>query len=458
MNKLILPDNVSLIINVLRAAGYEAYAVGGCVRDCIMGGVPDDWDITTSALPEQVKGLFTKTVDTGIKHGTVTVILHGTGYEVTTYRIDGEYHDGRHPDSVSFTASLEEDLKRRDFTINAFVFNDEDGIIDMFDGLSDLKNGIIRCVGEPRARFSEDALRILRALRFAARFSFTIDPATLEAAREIGPNLKKVSAERIRTELDKLLLSDNPDYISLLHELDLDKIVLPQMCQISPRQMDEMKKALREAEPVRSIRWAILCFYLAEAACRCSQQTDFTSEQYSAEYAETTNRILRQLKFDNKTIDTVTLFVKHAVRQLPIPCTSAQVSCPAASGSDSVASGSDSAVSVSGSASDSRYETRLLIHDIGWENLDAFLEFRRSLSPSADIEGLKHICDDIFAGHECTCMKELDINGRILIDSGYAPGTGIGIILDGLLDAALKDPTVNSLDKLLKMAEEFSDK
>ena len=173
--KIILLEAVKKIINVLQSAGYEAWAVGGCVRDSILHREPDDWDITTSAKPEQVKEIFGKTVDTGLKHGTVTIIKHGKGYEVTTYRIDGEYLEGRHPDTVEFTPDLREDLKRRDFTINAMAYNPEQGVIDIFSGQEDLEKGIIRCVGEASERFDEDALRILRAVRFAAQLDFLIE-------------------------------------------------------------------------------------------------------------------------------------------------------------------------------------------------------------------------------------------------------------------------------------------
>ena len=178
MFQINLPEDVKYILNILRTAGYEAYAVGGCVRDCLLGKLPQDWDVTTSALPEDVKRLFPRTVDTGIKHGTVTVMVKSEGYEVTTYRVDGEYTDGRHPESVSFTACLDEDLKRRDFTINALVYNEATGVTDLFGGTTDLENGIIRCVGVAEERFGEDALRILRAVRFSAQLGFDIEKDT----------------------------------------------------------------------------------------------------------------------------------------------------------------------------------------------------------------------------------------------------------------------------------------
>ena len=213
-----IPQAVEKIIDTLEAGGFEAYAVGGCVRDTLLGREPEDWDITTSARPEQVKSLFRRTVDTGIQHGTVTVLENHQGYEVTTYRIDGEYEDGRHPKQVEFTASLTEDLKRRDFTINAMAYSKKTGIVDEFGGMEDLKRGIIRCVGAAQERFTEDALRILRAIRFSAQLGFSIEEQTLEAVRQIAPNLVHVSKERIQVELTKLLKSPHPERMSLVFD------------------------------------------------------------------------------------------------------------------------------------------------------------------------------------------------------------------------------------------------
>ena len=208
-----LPEHVKTIIQKLESHGYEAYAVGGCVRDTLLGRTPGDWDITTSAAPQQVKAIFRKTVDTGIQHGTVTVILDHVGYEVTTYRIDGDYADSRHPSEVTFTSNLEEDLKRRDFTINAMAYNEKTGLKDCFGGYEDLQKGIIRCVGDPKERFGEDALRMLRAVRFSAQLGFSIEKKTWQALCELAPSLVHVSKERVQVELTKTLLSDRPEFI-----------------------------------------------------------------------------------------------------------------------------------------------------------------------------------------------------------------------------------------------------
>ena len=226
--RLTIPPKVSEILDILHSHGYEAYAVGGCVRDSILARTPDDWDITTSANPEEVKGLFRRTVDTGLQHGTVTVLLGEESFEVTTYRLDGEYEDSRHPREVTFTSSLQEDLKRRDFTINAMAYNRQEGLVDFFGGMADLQRKVIRAVGDPKERFSEDALRIMRAVRFSAQLGFSIERKTYEALRELAPSLVHISAERIQTELVKLLLSEHPEYLEAAWQTGITRVILPE--------------------------------------------------------------------------------------------------------------------------------------------------------------------------------------------------------------------------------------
>ena len=223
-----IPKHASDIIKTLSAHGYEAYVVGGCVRDSILGKEPADWDITTSALPEQVKALFPRTIDTGLKHGTVTIMMDKVGYEVTTYRIDGTYEDHRRPNEVTFTSDLKEDLMRRDFTINAMAYNEEQGLVDLFGGIQDLTDRIIRCVGNPAERFDEDALRMLRAVRFAGQLNFKIEENTKAAIEAQHTFLKDVSAERIQTELMKLLVSGHPEMIRTAYETGLTSVFLPE--------------------------------------------------------------------------------------------------------------------------------------------------------------------------------------------------------------------------------------
>lgn len=263
-----LPEKVKYIIDRITEAGYEAYAVGGCVRDSILGREPDDWDITTSAKPQQIKALFRRTVDTGIAHGTVTVMLDREGYEVTTYRIDGEYEDHRHPREVVFTSQLVEDLRRRDFTINAMAYNESAGLVDAFDGMGDIRRGMIRCVGCARERFTEDALRILRALRFSAQLGYEIQEDTGEAIRELAPSLAAISAERIQTELVKLLLSHHPDYLRQAYEMGVTAVILPELdcCMKTPQNHphhcytvgEHILHSLLEVPAARDLRLAML--------------------------------------------------------------------------------------------------------------------------------------------------------------------------------------------------------
>lgn len=224
-----LPKNVVFILNELYKRGYEGYIVGGCVRDYLMGIKPHDYDITTSALPEEVKQIFSHTADTGIQHGTVTVIIDKVGYEITTYRIDGEYKDNRHPEEVIFTDRLTGDLSRRDFTINAIAYNNIKGYVDLFGGMEDIKNRIIRGVGEPDKRFKEDALRMMRAVRFSAQLDFSIEENTMKALKENAGLIENISIERIREEFFKLIMSDHNERLQILLESGMTEYFLPEI-------------------------------------------------------------------------------------------------------------------------------------------------------------------------------------------------------------------------------------
>ncbi len=253
MIKIQVPEAARKIIEQLNTSGFEAYVVGGCVRDSLLGRSPEDWDITTSAKPEQVKEIFNRTVDTGIQHGTVTVLIDHEGYEVTTYRIDGEYEDGRHPKSVEFTGNLLEDLKRRDFTINAMAYSDREGLVDAFDGVKDLEGRVIRCVGNPLDRFNEDALRILRAIRFSAQLGFDMEAKTRAAISVIAPNMAKVSKERIQVELTKLLLSDHPGRLMDVYENGIGPYISEHF-EDAGKKLFEAER-LTELPPEKHMRW-----------------------------------------------------------------------------------------------------------------------------------------------------------------------------------------------------------
>ena len=280
--KIELPGKVKYIIDTLICAGYEAYAVGGCIRDSILGRVPGDWDITTSASPLQVKQLFPKTVDTGILHGTVTVLEGGEGFEVTTYRIDGEYEDQRHPCEVTFTSDLLEDLKRRDFTVNAMAYNEAQGLIDEFGGIEDLKNQVIRCVGEPAHRFTEDALRMMRAVRFAAQLGFTIEKHTKMAISQLAPDLGKISAERIQAELVKLLVSDHPEEMRTVYETGMSRVFLPEFDEMMHTPQNNRYHrynvgehtilAMQNIRPDKILRLTMLLHDVGKPACKTADE------------------------------------------------------------------------------------------------------------------------------------------------------------------------------------------
>ena len=316
-----IPEQVNGILETLQGAGHEAYVVGGCVRDALLGREPHDWDITTSALPLEVKTLFPRTIDTGLQHGTVTVMCGRTGYEVTTFRVDGVYEDGRHPKEVTFTPSLEEDLKRRDFTINAMAYDGKGGLIDLFDGQRDLEKGIVRAVGDPMQRFSEDALRIMRAVRFSAQLGYEIDGATLEAASVLAPNLKKISAERIRDELEKTLMSDRPDFLRTAWKAGITRQFLPEFdaCmeteQINPHHCytvgEHTLKAVSLARKDKVLRLTMLLHDFGKPACRT---TDDKGVDHFYKHGEVgygmAQAILKRLKYDNATIRQVVPLVQ----------------------------------------------------------------------------------------------------------------------------------------------------
>lgn len=411
MVRIDLPKDVKYIIDTLSTHGCEAYAVGGCVRDSILGRTPGDWDITTSALPMQVKELFRRTIDTGIQHGTVTVMLGKNGYEVTTYRIDGRYEDSRHPESVEFTPNLEEDLKRRDFTINAMAYNDEHGIVDIFDGVGDLERGIIRCVGRALDRFEEDALRILRAVRFSAQLGFEIEEETAKAAKELSPNLKKISSERIHTEFNKMLKSDHPDYFAVADRIGIMEMVLPEYHGMSAADKEFAGRFAKECACELPERYAAMLLLSG-------------GQQDSA--ADICARALKRLKLDNDTINTAAMLVRWC--NVTLTTDEAQL--------------------------------RHLIYNVGDANIIRILRFRLAYevcagNDTALIKQVIDICTDILERGDCVSLKMLAITGKELIALGVPAGRQMGAILNELLMEVLDNPQLNEksvlAEKALKM-------
>ncbi|MBQ8518791.1 MAG: CCA tRNA nucleotidyltransferase [Agathobacter sp.] len=438
-----LPVDVKNIIETLEANGYEAFAVGGCVRDTLLLRVPGDWDITTSAKPEEVKALFSHTIDTGIQHGTVTVMKNHVGYEVTTYRIDGEYEDARHPKEVIFTANLVEDLKRRDFTINAMAYNDRVGIVDEFQGIQDLEDKVIRCVGNPKERFSEDALRMLRAVRFAAQLGFCIEEETKAAIRELAPTLAKVSKERIAVELVKILVSDHPEEIRTAYELGLTRVFMPEFdVAMETVQNNHHHKytvgehsivAMQHVRPEKMIRLIMLLHDLAKPVVLTTDDRGYDHfVGHTQAGANMAKGILRRLKFDNATIDFVYRMVKHHDDRPPM---------------------------------DNMALVRRRISEIGLENMPMMIEIKRAdilaqsdynfESKMAYVDDLEKAYKEVLEKNYCVDKKDLSVNGRDLIAMGMKPGEEIGVVLDLLFDIVINDPNLNQREKLLERANKL---
>ena len=437
-----IPEGARHILDVLGGAGYEAFVVGGCVRDSLMGRVPHDWDITTSARPEQVKALFRRTVDTGLAHGTVTVMDGKEGYEVTTYRVDGKYEDGRHPSGVTFTASLREDLLRRDFTMNAMAYNQEKGLQDPFGGLSDIQNKTIRCVGDPVQRFSEDALRLLRAVRFSAQLGFDIEERTREAIKQLSPSLSRISAERIASELEKILLSPHPEDMQKAWELGLTKVFLPEfdVCMATPQNTPyhcysvggHILQTLRYIRRDKVLRFTMLLHDIAKPECRITDERGidhfYTHDIKGAEKAQ---EILRRLKMDNETINQVTALIRwHDYRPLP------QMAA-----------------------------VRKAVSRIGEELFPLYLEVQRAdcLAQSDYIRretldriaGVEKCFHAIQEEGQCVSLKTLAVSGKDLIAAGFPPGKELGAALEYLLSKVIEEPSKNSREQLLELLKEL---
>ena len=425
-----LPGDVKKIIQTLQEAGYEAYAVGGCVRDSLLGRIPSDWDITTSAEPAEVKRLFRRTFDTGIQHGTVTVLFDKAGYEVTTYRIDGRYEDGSHPAEVTFTPNLEEDLKRRDFTVNAMAYNDDAGLIDCFGGAEDLEKGVIRCVGEPAERFHEDALRIMRAVRFAAQLDARIEESTATAIRKLAPTLTRISAERIQVELVKLLISDHPEKMRDLYALGITAVILPEFDRIMETDQNNPHHCysvgehtihtLMNVENSKVLRLTMLFHDFGKAETRTTDEEGidhfYGHPQISTKMA---GKIMRRLKFDTDTMNRVCRLVeKHDVSVEPTP----KAVRHAASGMGTELFPLFLQVKKADTLGQSDYLRR--------EKLDR-------------IQKVEQIYRDILQREECLSLKQLALNGRDLIALGVQPGQEMGDLLESMLQMVLDDPARN---------------
>ncbi len=431
-----LPEKVQQIIKTLQSHGYEAYAVGGCVRDSLLGRTPGDWDITTSALPEETKALFDKTFDTGIEHGTITVLMGKEGFEVTTYRIDGKYEDSRHPSEVTFTRCLSEDLLRRDFTINAMAYNDEDGIVDLFDGMADLEKKVIRCVGNAEARFGEDALRIMRAVRFSAQLGFEIEEQTQAAIRKLAFSLKNISAERIQVELIKLLTSPHPEQIRLAYELGITEVMLPEFdrmmetAQETPHHCHNVGEhtiaALQHCPSDKILRLTMLFHDMGKPEKKTMDENGIAHFKGHAVVSEAiAKEIMHRLKFDNDTLRKVTKLVYY--HDLRMPATPRNV--------------------------------RRAMNRIGTELFPYYLNVRRAdtLAQSMfrreekleNIQEIENIYLQIMELQQCVSLKNLAVKGGDLLAVGVERGPQIGETLNKLLELVLEEPEKNQKELLL---------
>ena len=464
-----MPEPVRQILHILEENGYEAYAVGGCVRDTLLGRKPEDWDITTSAKPPEVKRIFRNTIDTGIQHGTVTVMVNHVGYEVTTYRIDGEYEDGRHPREVEFTGNLKMDLERRDFTINAMAYNESVGLVDEFHGMDDLQRGVIRCVGDAGQRFDEDALRMLRAVRFAGQLQFAVEESTKKAICQRAKNLSRISSERIRTELTKLLVSPGAERLWMAYETGLTAVFLPEfdnmaLCeQENPHHIYTVGKhslqsvcclndfgraqnsgmtagLSREAREWIQTTWnsldkkhhmmlavTMLFHDIAKPLVKHVDKEGIAHFYgHPAESEKMTKQILRRLTFDNETIDTVCRLIRwHDYRF----------------------------------ASDIR-SIRRAVSKIGRDIAQLLFLVQYADILAQNPEGIPRKGEEIYQAQQLyrqICLKEqplsvkeLAVNGRDLMQAGIQPGPQLGAILKRFLELVLEEPERNRKEYLLK--------
>lgn len=437
-----IPWQCSEILDRLAAAGYQAFLVGGCVRDTLLGKEPKDWDICTEALPGQVQAVFAsyKVILTGVQHGTVTVLLGGLPVEITTYRIDGEYEDNRHPKEVFFTGSLQEDLSRRDFTINALAYRPDTGVIDYFHGIEDLQQGIIRCVGDAESRYREDGLRILRAIRFACVLNFKFEPETRQAIATCSSLLMNIARERIQVEFDKILTSSWASYgITMLAELHCFPYFLPEMCHTWQFEQGERHqfdifihtvKAVDLVPPEVPLRLAMLLHDIGKPFCWVEENGKIRFPDHGTVGAEMAGNILERLRYDKKTIAQVQMLIAQHERLLH-PEEICLRRAVADLGADGV-----------------RGLIALKRADV-WAHSDAMAQMK--LEP---FDRMEILLEEIIRRGDCCSLKQLALSGRDLTAMGYR-GQEVGRLLNRLLQLVLENPAENQRDTLLRYIVEI---
>lgn len=438
-----MPKNVDTAINLLQSAGFEAYAVGGCVRDSLLGKTPNDWDITTSAKPEDMKSVFADfhCIDTGIKHGTVTVVIDGEPLEITTFRLDGEYEDNRHPKSVTFTSDLGADLGRRDFTVNAMAYSKMTGTVDLFGGQNDLKNKIIRCVGDPDRRFNEDALRILRALRFASALDFEIEEKTAQSLLKNRALLGNISEERIAKELLKLVCGKGAkriltDFAPVLFEILPELQPMYKNSHDNPHHCYDIYEhtliAVESINPEPTLRFAMLLHDCGKPAVKKFDENGvahfYGHQRISAEISA---QILARLKVSNKFRDEILFLVSNHDRWELYENTEKMPRYLSKFGLDGVLN---------------------LLKVMRADVLAQSPEYRYRLDQIADAE---EIAKNLAAQKPCLSLSELQINGRTLMDIGIPQGRKLGAVLAQLLDEVIDGVTKNTQEALTTRAREI---
>lgn len=439
-----IPDGANLLIHTLQDNGHSAYVVGGCVRDSILGREPHDWDICTSATPEQMLEVFKgrRVIETGLQHGTITVVVDKIPYEITTYRIDGDYSDNRRPDSVTFTDNLIEDLKRRDFTINAMAYNDTQGLVDPFGGTDDIKYGKIQCVGSAKDRFNEDALRILRAIRFASQLEFSIEPETDWQIHQLYKNLENISVERINSEFCKIASFDN-FCVELLLYKDVFSLFIPELKdmidfpQNNPWHIYDVFNhtvhAVAECES-KDLITRLAVFFHDFGKPHSYQDGEDGIRHFKGHAkvsAEMTDNIMKRLRFDNDTRNKVVELVQYH----------------------------DATFSAG-----KKYVKKWL-NKIGEEQFRRLLKLKEADNKAQNLERsnerigelyeIESLIDEVLKEQECFSLKDLAVKGKDLINIGYKPGRALGAALRGLLDCVISEEVENNKVELLKLASKW---
>lgn len=440
--KLEISEDARRIIKVLSLRGFDAYVVGGAVRDLLMGRTPHDYDFATDARPEEIKKSFPKTIDTGISHGTVTVVQNKICYEVTTFRADGLYTDSRHPEDVEFIEDIRVDVLRRDFTINALAYNEQKGIIDCVGGCEDIKAGLIRCVGEPERRFKEDALRMLRAVRFAIVLGFDIEERTALAIKKYAILIKKVSAERIREELEKILRSENPGRIALLHELGLLQHIMPELerCfRVEQRNKyhiynvgEHIMNAVASTPEDIIIRWSALLHDVGKPLCKSVDSNGIIHFYgHHHESVRLGDEILRRLRLDNESRKNILMLIEnHDVRIEPNPISVKRVMA--------------------------RLGEDLFLKLLQLQEADNRAKNLKFLPEKlAKLAEVRVIYRKVLSERQPYLASDMVVNGRDLIKLGFRAGREIGDTLHVLLDEVLMNPSLNNREYLLGRAKQL---